>query len=61
LYLIGYGVVRFFLEFFRQPDPQLGFIVGQFSMGQVFCFVMIVCGAAIFATRVSRIEQGVAK
>jgi phosphatidylglycerol:prolipoprotein diacylglycerol transferase len=44
LYLIGYGVVRFFIEFFRQPDPQLGTVIGPFSMGQVLCFTMIIVG-----------------
>src|SRR5947209_3048150 len=34
LFLIGYGVIRFFIEFTRQPDAQLGFIIGPFSMGQ---------------------------
>ncbi|MGA2774910.1 MAG: prolipoprotein diacylglyceryl transferase [Candidatus Omnitrophota bacterium] len=60
-YLIGYGVIRFFLEFFREPDQQLGFIVGPFSMGQILCFVMIVFGVVIFVARVSRIGQGVTK
>jgi phosphatidylglycerol:prolipoprotein diacylglycerol transferase len=51
LYLTGYGLVRFFIEFVRQPDPQLGFIVGSLSMGQVLCFTMILCGAVIYFTR----------
>ncbi len=51
LYLAGYGLVRFFIEFVRQPDPQLGFIVGSLSMGQVLCFTMILCGAVIYFTR----------
>jgi len=59
LYLIGYGVVRFFLEFFRQPDPQLGFIVGPFSMGQILCFMMILAGIIIFVIRISKNKQRV--
>lgn len=47
LYLIGYGTVRFFIEFFRQPDVQIGFVVGRFSMGQVLCFLMIASGALL--------------
>jgi len=54
LYLIGYGVIRFVVEFFRQPDSQLGLILGPFSMGQVLCFVMILLGVVIFAMRISR-------
>jgi len=43
-----YGLFRFFLEFFRQPDPQLGFILGPFTMGQVLCFFMFVGGIVLF-------------
>ncbi len=46
-YLIGYGLLRFLVEFTREPDAQLGFVVGAFSMGQVFCFVMIVSGVFV--------------
>jgi phosphatidylglycerol:prolipoprotein diacylglycerol transferase len=51
IYLIGYGAIRFFIEFFREPDPQLGFIVGPFTMGQVLCFVMILGGLFVFFQR----------
>ncbi len=37
-----YGVFRFFIEFYREPDPQLGFVVMNFTMGQVLCFTMII-------------------
>ena len=47
LYLIGYGLVRFFIEFVRQPDPQLGFVLGPFTMGQILCFLMISAGTAL--------------
>src|SRR5205085_11148087 len=46
-FLIGYGVIRFLLEFTRQPDPQLGFILGPFSMGQLLSSLMIVIGIVI--------------
>src|SRR5262249_26296634 len=45
--LVGYGVLRFFVEFFREPDPQLGTVLGPFSMGQLLCFAMIAAGLAI--------------
>ena len=48
-YLAGYGVVRFFIEFFREPDAHLGFVFGPFSMGQVLCAAMIAAGAALLA------------
>lgn len=49
LFLIGYGVIRFFIEFTRQPDVQLGFVLGPFSMGQLLCAMMIVAGAVLLA------------
>jgi phosphatidylglycerol---prolipoprotein diacylglyceryl transferase len=47
-FLIFYGVFRFFIEFFREPDAQLGFILGPFSMGQVLCFLMILGGVGLY-------------
>lgn len=51
LYLIGYGVIRFCIEFFREPDPQLGFIVGNLSMGQILCLVMICVGTVVMGVK----------
>ncbi len=46
LFLMLYGIFRFFAEFFRQPDPQLGFIAfGWLTMGQLLSAPMIVVGA----------------
>ncbi len=50
-FLIFYGVIRFFLEFFRQPDPQLGFIVSFLTMGQILCTGMIVAGIILYVIR----------
>ncbi len=47
-YLIGYGIIRFCIEYTRQPDAHLGFVFLSFSMGQVLCFGMIVVGAALW-------------
>lgn len=47
-YIIGYGTVRFFIEFFREPDGHIGFVLGPFSMGQILCAVMIGLGGALF-------------
>jgi len=46
-FLMGYGTFRFFLEFFRQPDQQVGFILGTFTMGQALCVAMIGIGVLI--------------
>ena len=47
-YVIGYGFVRFFIEYFRQPDAHLGFIIFNLSMGQILCIVMTLCGFYIW-------------
>ncbi|QLK88086.1 prolipoprotein diacylglyceryl transferase [Arsenophonus endosymbiont of Aphis craccivora] len=43
LFLIGYGAFRIFVEFFRQPDAQLG-LFGGVSMGQILSVPMIIIG-----------------
>jgi phosphatidylglycerol---prolipoprotein diacylglyceryl transferase len=50
-YIMGYGLIRFFIEFYREPDAQLGFVWASFSMGQILCLVMIAVGAAILIWR----------
>lgn len=43
LFLIGYGAFRIIVEFFRQPDQQLGLFSG-ISMGQILSVPMIIAG-----------------
>lgn len=45
LFLSGYGVFRFLVEFFREPDPHIGFVFEFFTLGQMLCLPMIVLGA----------------
>lgn len=47
IFLLGYGALRFCTEFFREPDAQLGFVLGPFSMGQILCFLMIIGGTGV--------------
>ncbi|MCD6097887.1 prolipoprotein diacylglyceryl transferase [bacterium] len=47
IYFIGYGAFRFFIEFFRQPDPQLGFVLFGLTMGQLLCSAMILTGVIV--------------
>jgi len=47
LYIIGYGTVRFFIEFFRAPDAQIGLLVFHLSLGQLLCLTMISLGAGL--------------
>jgi phosphatidylglycerol:prolipoprotein diacylglycerol transferase len=53
-FLVGYGLVRYLVEFTRQPDAQLGFVVGPFSMGQVLSSLMILTGIAVIAVTYRR-------
>jgi len=46
-YLVGYGCIRFAVEFTRQPDAQLGLVLGPFSMGQILCTAMVAAGLAV--------------
>lgn len=47
LFLLGYGVARFVVEFFREPDAQLGLLSLGMSMGQWLCVPMILAGCAL--------------
>ena len=44
LFFLLYGLMRFGLEFFREPDAHLGFVLGRLSMGQVLCIPMVIGG-----------------
>lgn len=43
-FLIFYGIGRFIIEFFREPDQQVGFLWGGATMGQMLCLAMILLG-----------------
>lgn len=53
LYLIGYGFLRFLVEFARQPDHRSGLIFGFLTIGQIFCMCMISAGIIIMLIKVS--------
>lgn len=45
MFIIGYGVFRYIVEFFREPDAQLGYYFGgTTTMGQILCLIMILVG-----------------
>jgi phosphatidylglycerol:prolipoprotein diacylglycerol transferase len=52
-FIAGYGLARIVVEFFREPDRQLGFIAGPLTMGMLLSLPMVLIGAAaiIFALR----------
>ena len=47
LYIALFGLFRFSVEFFREPDAQLGFYFGFLTMGQLLCLIMVVVGLAV--------------
>jgi len=46
-FLIGYGVLRFIAEYFREPDSFLGLLALGMSMGQWLCVPMVVVGVGV--------------
>ena len=69
MYTGGYGLFRFFIEYFREPDADLGFRIGDksaniyenasltnFSTGQILCFLMI-AGSIIVGILLWRTEK----
>ena len=55
-YLILYGVFRFMVEFFREPDAHIGFVLTWFTTGQILCVSMIVAGT-IFMLILQRVNE----
>lgn len=47
VFLAGYAAFRFFVEFFREPDEQIGFIATWLTMGQILCLPMFMGSAII--------------
>ena len=48
-FLLGYGVLRFVAEWFREPDSFLGLLALGLSMGQWLCLPMVAAGAWLMA------------
>ncbi len=49
VFLMGYGVCRFLVEFFREPDIQIGFVAFDWlTMGQLLSILMLALGMFLF-------------
>jgi phosphatidylglycerol:prolipoprotein diacylglycerol transferase len=48
-FIASYGLARITVEFFREPDPQLGEIVGFLTMGMLLSIPMVMIGAVAMA------------
>ena len=59
LFLLGYGLARSFVEFFREPDAHLGYLAfGWLTMGQILCVPMILLGLLLlFWPRKAKAEE----
>nr|BET44654.1 MAG: prolipoprotein diacylglyceryl transferase [Candidatus Aschnera chinzeii] len=44
MFLLSYGIIRFIIEFFREPDIQIGLLIADLTMGQILSFPMIISG-----------------
>jgi phosphatidylglycerol:prolipoprotein diacylglycerol transferase len=44
IFCVGYGVVRVFIEFFREPDIQIGYLAGGLTMGMALSIPMVLFG-----------------
>lgn len=51
LFLIGYGVSRIFVEIFREPDAQIGYLFNSLTMGQLLSSTMIAFGILVWLAR----------
>lgn len=56
LFLVLYALARFSVEFVREPDAHLGFIIGSLTMGQLLTLPMAIIGAGFitYAIRTAR-------
>lgn len=60
-FLALYGSFRFILEFFREPDAQLGFLYGGATMGQLLCVPMVLFGGYIILWSERRLKRRTAE
>ena len=48
LFLIFYSLFRFFAEFFRSPDPQIGYLILNLTLGQLLSALFLFAGSLLF-------------
>ena len=48
LFLIFYSLFRFFTEFFRSPDSQIGYLILNLTLGQLISILFLVAGIFLF-------------
>lgn len=57
IFLVGYSVSRIFIEFYREPDYQIGYLLNYFTMGQVLTLPMLLLGLYFILKNKSRLRK----
>ncbi|MDC3188762.1 prolipoprotein diacylglyceryl transferase [Pseudoalteromonas elyakovii] len=60
VFLLGYGVFRFIVEYFREPDAHLGLFAGFISMGQILSLPMVIGGLGLLIWAYKKPQHSVA-
>lgn len=50
-FLIFYSIFRFVSEFFRVPDPQIGYLILNLTLGQLISFVFLLFGLILVSIK----------
>lgn len=61
LFIGLYGLFRFIVEFLREPDAQIGFFIGAFTMGQILCTFMILGSVSLIFYLTRRQKKAITK
>jgi phosphatidylglycerol:prolipoprotein diacylglycerol transferase len=48
LFLIFYSLFRFIIEFFRSPDPHIGYLILNITLGQLISIIFLILGGILF-------------
>ena len=51
LFLIFYSIFRFFIEFTREPDTQIGLFIFNLSMGQLISVIVLFVGVFLWQSK----------
>ena len=57
LFLIFYSFFRFFIEYFRLPDKQLGYLFFNLTMGQIISLLFFIIGSYIAFKKYEKVRE----
>lgn len=61
MFLCGYGLSRFIVEFFREPDVQIGYILKYFTMGQLLTLPIFALGVFLIVNSIKNGKKSTLK